>query len=103
MIRLLLCGVCLVAAFEISDPAAATTCDCSQKLASCNAKYSYDGASISFTVGTNQCAEITYDVDGDPSAVTVTDGIGTVPYTPSVPGRRPAIAINSCSVCKTSN
>ena len=79
----------------------AKTCDCSQMPGNCTARASYNGREISFKASTMQCAEITYDVNGDPSATTVTDGSGTVSYSPSTPGKTPTISVNSCSVCKT--
>lgn len=79
---------------------ASATCDCNQKLGTCTANKTYDGAKITFTVSTKQCALVTYTVDDDPTSVTVTDGKEQVDYTPTRP-HTPTITIDSCSICKT--
>jgi hypothetical protein len=87
-------------AFFASAAASAKTCDCSQNLGSCTAKGSYSAGVIRLSVDTRQCAQVTYDVDGDPRSDTVTDGSMTIDYTPSQP-HTPIINVNSCTICKT--
>jgi hypothetical protein len=86
--------------FCLNPIANAKTCDCNQKLGKCNANKTYDGGQISFTADTNQCAQIIYSVDGAPDSITITDGAGSIDYTPTRP-HTPQITIDSCSICKT--
>ena len=85
----------------VGSPVYAQSCDCTQKLDECTPDAKYNGRQIFFSASTRQCAQITYDVDGEPSSITITDGKGAVDYTPADPGHKPKISVNSCSVCKT--
>ncbi len=84
--------VALSLAIFISGPAAAD-CDCTQHLGACQASGRLDlsNQTLTFRAGTNQCAQITYSVDGEPGSITITGGTGSTDYLVTNPGRQPKL------------
>lgn len=77
-------------------------CDCSQRAGNCKATGKIDVAeqSINFRSGTDQCIQITYSVDGEPSSVTIRGGSGAVDYLITNRSKRPRLDIDSCTICR---
>ena len=57
------------------------------------------GEALTLRADTNQCAQITYDINGDPDSMTIRGGIGTNTIPILNPGRRRDLHVNNCDVC----
>jgi len=83
--------------------AKAIECNCSRKIGSCSATVRLKQNTLIFQSNTNQCAQVVYDVNGEPSSITLTYGEGSTEYL----GRDPQIqyppSVRSCDICETND
>lgn len=85
--------------FAFASQAMADGCNCSRHVAACSAQGNLDGETLTLRADTNQCAQITYDINGDPDSMTIRGGVGTNTIPILNPGRRRDLHVNSCDVC----
>ncbi len=83
----------------------AAECDCAQHVGSCSATGTLDLTHqvINFRAATQECAQITYTINGEPSSVTIKGGEGAADYLVTNPNAHPQLAVESCSVCAASS
>ena len=86
---------------ELVASATAQTCNCSQRVGECSAKMNLTGQTLSFTATTQQCARITYSINGDPGVITIRGGDGRTDYLVTNRERRPTLSVDSCEICAT--
>lgn len=91
-----LVGVLILLA-NATNAAADGSCDCSVKKGPCLANASIRGNFIVFKAGTQQCAQITYSVEGDPDSITIKGGSGSIDLMSTKPN--PHVDVDSCTVC----
>lgn len=81
----------------------AIECNCSKHIGACSANVRLQQNTLVFQSNTNQCAQVVYEVNGEPSSITLTYGEGSTEYI----GRDPQIqfppSVRSCDICETTD
>ena len=94
------CACFLATLFILNTVAHAQSCDCSTRTGSCSSTARLEGQRLYFSATTQQCAQVIYSLDGEPSSITITGGAGDLEYLRTRTGD-PRVSVQSCSICTT--
>lgn len=82
----------------MSFVALAQDCDCSSFTGTCTASVKLENQRLEFRTNTNQCAFISFSINGDPGSITIKGGSGETDYL-RTSRKVPALDVDGCSIC----